>query len=267
MAKKTAVCIGINNYPGSENDLSGCLNDVKDWAEELVKRGYTVTKLTDSRATKKNILEKLAMVVESAEAGDSVFIQYSGHGSFVPDTNGDEPDGTDECLCPHDIDQNGDITDDEIYEIFSQKVRGVKLVMVSDSCHSGTVTRWKPGLGNGKKSKGKRVRFLPPETFMGKRVVNKLGTRISRASQTPGRNGSLLIAGCQDREYSYDAEFGNRPNGAFTYAALEALKTMNSRSTYSDWYKAIRELLPTQEYPQTPKLFGSTAMRKWKIFS
>ena len=41
MATK-ALCIGINDYPGTDNDLSGCVNDAQDWAEELSRRGFTV---------------------------------------------------------------------------------------------------------------------------------------------------------------------------------------------------------------------------------
>ena len=31
MANK-ALCIGINNYPGTHMDLQGCVNDAEDWA-------------------------------------------------------------------------------------------------------------------------------------------------------------------------------------------------------------------------------------------
>jgi hypothetical protein len=32
---KRALCIGINNYPGTHMDLNGCVNDANDWAAEL----------------------------------------------------------------------------------------------------------------------------------------------------------------------------------------------------------------------------------------
>ncbi|MDP2198878.1 MAG: caspase family protein, partial [Sulfurimicrobium sp.] len=47
---KNALCIGINDYPGTQNDLSGCVNDANDWAEEMNSRGFTVTQLLDSQA-------------------------------------------------------------------------------------------------------------------------------------------------------------------------------------------------------------------------
>ena len=67
------------------------------------------------------------------------------------------------------------------------------------------------------------------------------------------------MSGCQDVEYSYDAYFQNRPNGAFTFVALQALKHIKPTSTYQDWYKAIRKILPSQQYPQSPNLYGSAA--------
>ena len=47
MSKK-ALCIGINDYPGTANDLSGCVNDANDWVAELTTRGFAVQKLLDS---------------------------------------------------------------------------------------------------------------------------------------------------------------------------------------------------------------------------
>ncbi|HKO81168.1 MAG TPA: caspase family protein, partial [Chitinophagaceae bacterium] len=120
----------------------------------------------------------------------------------------------------------------------------------------------------GKNAPVRKVKFLPPANFLSTKELNKLGTiRTFRRSSPPGRYGSLLMSGCQDVEYSYDAWFQNRPNGAFTYVALEVLKHLKPAATYQDWYKAIRKVLPSQQYPQSPNLYGSAAMKKWKIFS
>ena len=51
MAKK-ALCIGINNYPGTHMDLQGCVNDAQDWSAVLTARGYKTTLLLDDKATK-----------------------------------------------------------------------------------------------------------------------------------------------------------------------------------------------------------------------
>jgi metacaspase-1 len=272
MAQKTALCIGINNYPGTDSDLSGCINDVNDWAKVFTQHGFTVKKLTDKDATKKNILGGIKSMIDAAEKGDSVLLQYSGHGTYVPDKNGDETDGTDECLCPYDLYTNGPITDDELSDLFTAKKNGVKLVFFSDSCHSGTVSRFAPistpPTTNGAKAPARKVRFLPPANFLSAKDINKLGSlRTFRTATPPGRYGSLLISGCQDVEYSYDAWFNNRPNGAFTFVALATLAKLKAGATYQDWFKAIRKVLPSQQYPQSPNFYGSATMKNWKIFS
>ena len=272
MIQKKALCIGINNYPGTDSDLSGCINDVNDWAKVFTQNGFTVKKLVDKDATKNNILVAMKEMVDTCQKGDSILIQYSGHGTYIPDKDGDETDGTDECLCPHDLYTKGPITDDELNDIFTSKKNGVRLVIFSDSCHSGTVTRFAPittpPTTSGKTAPARKVRFLPPANFLSTRDLNKLGTiRAFRTTSPPGRYGSLLMSGCQDVEYSYDAWFSNRPNGAFTFVALATLPKLKAGATYLDWYKAIRKVLPSQQYPQSPKIYGSASMKKWKIFS
>lgn len=272
MEKKLALCIGINDYPGTGSDLSGCVNDANDWSKILTQKGFTVTKLLDKNATRKNILDAMKVLIEQAVKGDSVIFQYSGHGTYIPDKDGEESDGTDECLCPYDLYTKGPITDDELNDLFTSKKNGVKLVLFSDSCHSGTVTRFSeittPPTTSGKNAPVRKVKFLPPANFLSKKDLSKLGTtRMFRRSSPPGRYGSLLMSGSQDVEYSYDAWFQNRPNGAFTFVALETLKHLKPTATYQDWYKAIRKVLPSQQYPQSPNLYGSRAMKRWKIFA
>jgi hypothetical protein len=110
------------------------------------------------------------------------------------------------------------------------------------------------------------VRFLPPTVFLSRAKAAKLGVRraIKRAS-APGRYGALLMAGCQDTEYSYDAWFQGRPNGAFTFVALKALENLPANATYRRWFDTIRKALPSQQYPQTPNLYGSSSMKRWRV--
>jgi hypothetical protein len=269
MAKR-ALCIGINDYPGTSSDLAGCVNDARDWARVLTERGFAVQTLINKQATGKAMVEAMADLVSGAKAGDTVVIQYSGHGSYVPDEDGDEPDGTDECLCPYDIRSKGPITDDELFELFSAKAQGVKAVMIADSCHSGTVSRFAPITTpapiKGRRALRDKVRFLPPAAFLSRIDTARLGLRRRvRSSNPPGRYAALLMAGCQDTEYSYDAYFQGRPNGAFSFVALRCLKSLPAKATYQNWFKAIRKVLPSQQYPQTPNLYGSSSMKRWKV--
>ncbi len=265
-----ALCIGINDYPGSGSDLNGCVNDANDWAAELKARGFAVTMLLNGKATTAGITAGIKATIAKAVSGDLVTITYSGHGSFVPDTDGDESDGNDECLVPHDY-RKGLLTDDTLFTLYSARAHGVKLLVISDSCHSGTVAKFAPittpPTVPGKGAPQRRVRFMPPATFLKGRPLARLGSMHNfRRSSAPGRYAGLLISGCQDTEYSYDAWFNGRPNGAFTFVALRELRKLKKGATYRQWFDAMRAALPTQQYPQSPNLYGTRNMKKWKVF-
>jgi metacaspase-1 len=270
MPRKLALCIGINDYPGTDSDLSGCVNDAHDWGAALTARGFSVTTVLDAAATGKAMRREIAGVVGAAGAGDLVVVQYAGHGSFVKDDDGDEPDGTDECLCPHDIRENGPLIDDELSELFAARAAGVRVVLISDSCHSGTVARFAPittpPTTRGDSPPARMVRFLPPGTFLSTREADRLGVRSRRPASPPGRHHALLMSGCQDTEYSYDAWVEGRPNGIFTFVALRELAKLPPAATYKDWHAAIRTVLPSRQYPQSPNLYGTSSMKRWKVF-
>jgi hypothetical protein len=262
MATK-ALCIGINDYPGTSNDLSGCVNDANDWADELTRRGFAVQRILNAAAKRSAMIETIGGLIQGAAKGDSLVITYSGHGTWVPDSSGDEPDGRDEALCPYDLATKGALLDDDIHALFSRRAAGVRIVLISDSCHSGSVSRGReddldPGVP--------RIRFMPPEAWMAKDQLPaaQLRAAIPRGGFTRA-GGDLLLAGCLDTEYSYDTSFKGRPNGAFTYYALKALREAKP-ATYEAWFTAIRTYLPSTRLPQSPQIFGTRTARRFKIF-
>jgi hypothetical protein len=259
---KFALCIGINDYPGTGSDLSGCVNDANDWAAELAKRDFDVRMLLDSDATGDAMRAGIRERLEGAGSGDTVVITYSGHGTWVPDRDGDEPDRRDEALCPYDISSRGPLLDDELFELFTGRRRGVRVVLVSDSCHSGSVARYAPPTG----SSSRRIRFLAPGVFLSERE-EAIARGIPRVYRGRPRHAALLLSGCQDIEYSYDAVFNGRANGAFTYVALAVLRQMPENATYRDWMAAIRTELPSQDYPQQPGLQGTSTQRRWSLLA
>ena len=270
MNRKHALCIGVNSYPGTDSDLAGCVNDARDWASELQSRGFTLETLLDSAATGNSIRDALIALTHRAQPGDVVVISFSGHGSFIVDEDGDEHSGMDECWCPHDVIEQGPLTSDELNRLFSRRMGGVRWVVISDSCHSGTVNRFVTGLpeddafGGGNRHS---VRFLAPSIFDDRlRLVSGELADARFNASPPGRESSLLISGCEDGEYSYDAYFRGRPNGAFTRAALTSLRELGLDASYSDWHQRIREYLPTSHSPQSPQLYGDKAAGQWNVF-
>lgn len=253
---KVALCVGLN-YPGTPAQLSGCVNDAHDWAARLSALGYDARTVLEP--TKGELVETLQSIVATLRFGDRLVFTYSGHGTWVPDRDGDEPDGRDEALCPADY-VSGVLTDDELFDVFGAARFGVRRLIVSDSCHSGSVARLSPAGGLFAAGRG-RARFLPPAAFLdGAELRRAERVERSRVRSVP-RKGTVLLSGCGDLEYSYDATFGGRPNGAFTYHALATL----GGNKIGAWHRAIRERLPSQAYPQTPQLTVLPHQRYWRL--
>ena len=249
---KRAFCFSINDYKGTNNDLQGCNNDSLNWAN-LLKEQYgfqEVTRWTDFQVTRANVIKGMTDLITNAKAGDTLVITYSGHGTTTLDTNGDELNGKDECICLYD----GNMLDDEIRAIFNRLPSGVKLTFISDSCFSGTVTRAFLDAMNDN-SYVSKPRYMPPKDDL--EALQLAGLSSSRGFAYPesGMN-HILLSGTDDKSYSYDAHINGQPCGAFSCYAIQILKA-NPKITYNDFHKLLRARLPSSQYPQTPQLEGS----------
>ena len=137
------LTIGINElnrdeYKGDFSDLRCAEFDAMDMAELLRASNFaSVQSLLGSKATRQAVQDGIGQLAAEALPGDLVVLTYAGHGSQLPDYSGDEDDGADETWCLYD-DQ---LVDDEIFELLSAFKAGVRVLMLSDSCHSGTVFR------------------------------------------------------------------------------------------------------------------------------
>lgn len=270
MAKK-ALCVGINDYPGTGNDLNGCVSDAKGWSALLVERyGFAardVKLLLDAQATKTNIVAGLKSLLTAAKAGDILVFTNSSHGTYVADDSDDEE--YDEAICPYDCDKNL-IIDDELRELFADLPAGVSLSVISDSCHSGTLTRAVvadavPGL---RVSDERRVRFLNP-AHLGKRVLQDPWSAQPRGRQRypQSKMKETLLSGCSPTEYSYDALIEGKYNGAMSAMAMKAIREANYAITWQQLHSRVRSLLDAAEYSQHPQLEGNAPNKKKLIFS
>jgi metacaspase-1 len=269
-----ALCVGINNYPVAGADLMGCVNDARAWAELLRERfdfpHSNVNILTDRRATKAAIMDRLKALLAGASSGDVVVFTNSSHGSYIPDREDDEPDGYDETMCPYDV-EDRQITDDDLRELFAGLSGGVRLTVISDSCHSGSVTRaFLDEIIPGLRFKDKRrVRFLNPALLRRTRLVVD-----PRRTHPTGRFGALesdqrhlLLSGCRDDEYSFDARIAGKFHGAMTYHAIKAIKAARYRITPAALVKELNRKLPAAGYDQHPQLSGPAAARRRPLFT
>ena len=265
MAKR-ALCVGINNYPGTGDDLSGCVNDAKAWASLLVDHyDFTtsdVALLLDQQATHAAVIGGLKRLLEGAKTGDVLVFTNSSHGTYVADDNQDEP-SYDEALCPWDAKEQL-LVDDELRELFSAVPTGVRLTVVLDSCFSGT---GHPGLAGDRAGPVRRPRFLSPRR-LGHRSIN---TRTATRRSPPMSESSMqevLLAGCSDQQEANDADFPEGAQGAFTYYALKAITAADYRISYATLLTKVRAALESNEFDdQTPQLEGKTASKNRQVFT
>ena len=273
---KKALFVGINKYPGSP--LRGCVNDVllmyKILNEKLAFGKADMKVITDAEATKKNILANLDWLVKGSKAGDTLYFHYSGHGSQVAvtdRTNTDEVDGQDEIICNIDLDWNDPIRDNDLGAIVKKAPKGVKIVFVLDSCHSGT------GLRNSWDPNGQVLnRFLPPppSNLLSNPQINLdddlnfvlpelskgiLSSKKPFMIDTVNQGDALLLSGCQDNQTSADAYIGGRYQGAFTCTLAQVLAQGGYKLSYGDLIDKVNQELDKTGYDQNPQLEGHQA--------
>ncbi len=135
--------IGLNSvnpehYEGWSGPLAACELDANDMRDLAKGRGIKASVLLTRDATRTRTLAGIRAAAKALKAGDLFFLSYSGHGGQVDDVSGeDEPDKLDETWCLFD----GQLIDDELYFELTKFKKGVRIIVLSDSCHSGTVTR------------------------------------------------------------------------------------------------------------------------------
>ncbi len=276
--KALSLHIGLNSvsaaaYEGWDGPLAACEFDANDMAALARTRGIKPSVLLTKKATRGAVLSGMRSAAKALKAGDLFFLSYSGHGGQVPDTNHDEPDKKDETWCLYD----GQLVDDELYLELSRFAAGVRVLVLSDSCHSGSVTRER---NPPPPPPGQRPKLMP--IAVGLRVYgahkafyDKLQAEVAKAAGKPVADPDaalaqvaltgpaaqavalvgafkpavLLISGCQDNQTSMDGEH----NGAFTEQLLKVWNQGAFSGSYAAFHARIRAAMPAS---QSPNLFA-----------
>jgi len=229
---RVALLFGINDYKGFDNDLQGCLNDVELAVTRLP--GFQMRKFTDSEVSIENFKNQVQYAIFNAVENDVIVIHYSGHGTYVKDRTGDEIDGYDEALCLYD----GNLIDDEMNEMLQFIPQGVTVLLIIDSCFSGTITR-----------NPRRCRFMPPN-FEVKPYV-----RIKRRWYEDMK--WIVFSTCGENETSGEIEVDGKVYGVGSYFMYH---TLVGNMTYKTWFEKVKEFLPNKDYNQTPTLEGNSML-------
>jgi metacaspase-1 len=272
--------IGLNavspaHYGGWSGDLAACEFDANDMAAIAKAQGMKPTVLLTKKGTRDNVLSAMRGAAKALGSGDLFLLTFSGHGGQVPDVTGDEDDKQDETWCLFDA----QLIDDELYFELSRFAAGVRIVVLSDSCHSGTVTRDLPStvaiVPTAQPSQ--RPKLMPRSVGLrtyrdNQAFYDKLQREIAKAAGGGAidpdaalanvaissrltavvkefRPAAILISGCQDNQTSMDGA----NNGAFTEQLLAVWNNGGFKGSYASFHARIRARLPPT---QSPNLFG-----------
>ncbi|KAI9342349.1 caspase domain-containing protein [Obelidium mucronatum] len=297
---KKALLVGIN-YEGTDSELSGCINDAINLKQFIVENyGYnpspqTMLMLTDDatdrkkQPTLKNLLAGFYWLVSNTKPGDELFFSYSGHGGQIEDDDGDRSSGLDCTLCPADYDTAGQIRSDDVHKyLVAALPEGVKLTVIMDCCHSGTMMElpytYRPD-ANGKMSpvdlvkKGITIVSGAQKLLQGGFSMSKINDAKKLFEEAKGLAAAFnsgkettqggykeeafnensaapkmvfCLSGCRDEQTSADATFDGKASGALTYAILKSLEA-NRNLSYEELLLQLRGFMKG-EFSQIPQL-------------
>ncbi|KOR30196.1 hypothetical protein TI04_06825 [Achromatium sp. WMS2] len=218
-----ALLIGVGNYHDTKiPSLSGIDFDIEMMQEVSSLLGFApnnIRILKNADATSTAIRQAFTdWLINATQPGDRVLFYFSGHGSQIPDTNGDEADGNDEVLLAYDTKLvvrhsqetlNNVLVDDEIHELIT-KMLGRKLIMLVDACHSGSSFRGITLTQHLGKTRVQSKFF----DYAGRMPTSARGVRIrNNITDNAGASTSMqyaVLAAAND-----DEEALNSPNGGF----------------------------------------------------
>lgn len=256
-----ALLIGINEYSPSSNPqiraLNGCLNDVSDFGNflkenygDLIPDEQQILVLTDANATRAKVIRGFREHLAQAGPDDIAVVYYSGHGSTgitAREFQAGTSDSQEQTWVLHDSREPGkyDLADKEIALLLEEVgARNPRIVVIADSCHSGSVTReleqflqMQPRFEKGTSD------IRPLESYLD-------GAYLQRANLGIPSSDHLLLAACDrvERAWEYNG------HGQFTQSLISVLGKNGGQVTYADLFVQVRAFIRNALKNQTPQM-------------
>ncbi len=260
-AASHALLIGIQDYPNTQKfrdrgfqQLSGPRNDVNLIKNILLAPPFEFSKnnmkiLLDKDATHTAIEKAFTDLRSRIKPKDFVYIHFSGHGSYHENENPEddkevtkyEPGkaaaqwktydqtwvtyGSSSGLFPELEKDDRDILDDQI-NVWLAEIGKItdQIVFVSDSCHSGSVSR---GPKMGVRAIGMDVRPYPKEVL----------------APSSGPPAGIRIGASKDNESAIEITQDGQIYGRFTWFWSKALRVLKPGETWGDIFRRAEALM------------------------
>jgi len=251
-----ALIIGINDYDDSTFQFEGvtgrfpklhyCVADAEAWKDLLAPHYSHVKLLLDQDATYAKIKDAFTNWLAESAPDATVVIFYSGHGYHQRDRNGDEEDGQDEAWVPVNFAKERKLVIDDEISSWIRALPARRVVLISDSCHSGTLER---GLRTFQLLGGTKASLVPLSDGL-----------VQDFSRFPVRGLGKLVAlqAARANEYSYeDSTLGH---GLFTYFLLEAFRGTGDEDgdgvvTVQEAFRYARREVTARKPTQHPQIY------------
>ena len=268
LARKHALVVGVSTYmPGGGWNNLNSHNDVVAVKEALLLQGFPaadIVVLEDSDATREGIIRALQKLQTSSASGDLVYFHFSGHGQQMWDESGDEIDGYDESIVPYDALKKYNTTgykgqnhlsDEELGRYFLEirKKLGSKgqLIVLLDSCHSGTGTR---GLGA---ARGTDILMAPDSWISTHEKTSGVSDRsMSEQEQKEILAPYVAFFAADARELNWEISTPSGQMGPLTAAFVKSFRKISPVSTWSGVFGVIRNEMAITSPQQNPRAEG-----------
>jgi uncharacterized protein YecT (DUF1311 family) len=236
------LAVGVDDYPGTKNDLALCGKDASDIAAAFQKQsGFGEVRLKvlkDGEATRSGILNARTFL-EEASVNDQVIVFFAGHGAL-------DEDYEYRFLCADlDVERIPDTTLSypEIESLFAN-CRARKRVMLLDTCHAGEADRDDARLAKVEVVRSKNLRSIPFQGITLKNSPPADSNVIELLNQhfvdlRIGTGAAVLSSSDAHQEA---LEIESIRNGIFTAAVLQGLRDLRADGN-KDKVVRISELL------------------------
>ncbi|MBW2311135.1 MAG: caspase family protein [Deltaproteobacteria bacterium] len=214
-----ALLVGIEDYPGTDNDLNYCNDDVDDMytaltANKMWESAKINKDLKDSFATKSAILNKIAEIAGLMKKYDAFLFHFSGHGS-------DGADDDSQYLCAYEDDAWISVTDlaTKLSSIPDPGSNITNVFVTLDACFSGNFI----GKGMGREATRRCRPFVPQREAQPYALAKLAFSRDMR--DLTGTN--LFVMTAVDGDHSAWDVPSPLENGLFTYYLVKGLTYTN----------------------------------------
>lgn len=262
-----AVIVGIGDYPAVDGAsgvrLPGAAQDARAVRDVLVDRwalrDENLRVLLDEAATRAAVEEALTMwLPQRVRPGDLVLVYYAGMGGQLADAGGDEADGLDETLVPHDAvaDATREIVDDEL-ALWLRSLPTDRVVYVHDAGGADVGLRQEVPTSRSRFfRRGPGRRGAPPR-------LEPPGQPAEESGMDVGQAGLLeFAASAADRE-AVEVDLPGialgepSAGGAFTTRLVRELRRAGPDATWGDLFDRTAAALARGGLLQGPRCLGA----------